>query len=253
VIQLAHWLGIWSDEMNPPPRKKKRAAGTGSTSVLDVSGSPPAGDEVRMEDPEWQADFYLRQRFKRARIPRRYAAKTLGTFDNRSSPILKILVRDAGQYIKGFNFEMDYPRGLLMVGPVGCGKSHMAIAILREIIRKGYSGLYYNSPDLFRDIRATFSKGSLITEDDLLEEVTTIDMLVFDDIGAEMCTDFVLDRFYLIINERYTGCKPVIITTNLTHEELESRLGKRIYSRIIEMCEKFSEFPDKDWRLDHMY
>ncbi len=244
----------WSDRVNAPRPRKKQGALKGSTSVIDGQGSSPlAKDGIRIDDPEWQNDFYLRQRLKRARIPRRYASKTLGTFDGRSSPILGNLTKDAERYAKGFNFEVEYPRGLLMEGPVGCGKSHMAIAILREIIRKGYSGLYYNSPDLLRDIRATFSKGSQITEDDLLEEVTTIDMLVFDDMGAEMCTNFVLDRFYLIINERYTDCKPVIITTNLSREELKNRLGERIFSRIFEMCTPFGPFPEKDWRIDHMY
>ena len=139
-----------------------------------------------------------------------------------------------------------------MIGPVGCGKSHLAVAILREIIAKGYSGLYYNSPDLLRDIRATFDEGRDVTEEDLLDEVTTTDLLVFDDVGAERSTEFVLDRFYLIINKRYEACKPVIVTTNLDHEELEERLGTRILSRLLEMCNLFGPFPEEDWRRKNL-
>jgi DNA replication protein DnaC len=71
-------------------------------------------------------------------------------------------------------------------------------------------------------------------------------------VGAENLTGFVQDRFYLIINERYEGCKPVIITTNLSEEQMENRLGKRIVSRIWEMCENFGAFPDQDWRRQKM-
>lgn len=203
------------------------------------------------DDPVWQADFMSRLRLEKARIPQRFAGKTLSNYTARDG-VRKSLVQYARAYISSFNFEKDFPKGLLMSGGVGCGKSHLAVAILRGVVEKGYSGLYYNSPDLLRDIRATFDRESEVSEDDLIEEVTTTDLLVFDDVGAENSTNFVMDRFYLIINERYEGCKPVIITTNLDLETLENRLGKRIVSRLLEMCESFGPFPDQDWRRRSM-
>ncbi len=200
-----------------------------------------------IEEAQWQREFLTRRRLRDARIPARFQNKSLDSFSARDR-FRKQLVHGARAYISGFTFAQEYPKGLFMSGQVGCGKSHLAVAILRGVIEKGYSGLYYNSPDLLRDIRATFSDASPLTEDDLLEEVTTTDLLVFDDVGAENATGFVLDRFYLIINERYEGCKPLIITTNLDLESLENRLGKRIVSRLLEMCEIFGPFPDEDWR-----
>ena len=185
-------------------------------------------------------------------FPNGFLGKGFGNYEARDK-IRKHLMQISKDYIKAFNFKKEYPKGLLMSGPVGCGKSHLAVAILRGVIEKGYSGLYYNSPDLLRDIRATFDNASDLREEDLLEEVTTTDLLVFDDVGAENSTPFVLDRFYLVINERYEGCKPIIVTTNLTLEECEARLGKRIVSRMLEMCESFPPFPDEDWRRRSMH
>jgi DNA replication protein DnaC len=225
--------------------------------MAGVPARPAEGGELPPEpipihDPAWQTEFFIRQRLASARIPARFAGKTLENYAAKDK-IRKMLVHSAQAYISQFNFNKDYPKGLLMSGGVGCGKSHLAVAILKGVIAKGYSGLYYNSPDLMRDIRATFDKDSEVREDDLLEEVTTTDLLVFDDVGAENVTGFVLDRFYLIINERYEGCKPVIITTNLDEPTLENRLGKRIVSRLYEMCERFGPFPDEDWRRKRMH
>lgn len=203
------------------------------------------------DDAAWQRDFLSRHRLRQARIPQRFINKTLENFRARDK-VRKLLVSNAQAFVKGFNVNAEYPQGLLLTGHVGCGKTHLAVAILRGVIEKGYSGLYYNSPDLLRDIRASFDRASEVSEEDLLEEVTSTDLLVFDDIGAERMSEFVLDRFYLIINERYEAAKPVIVTTNLTLEQLEEHFGARIVSRLAEMCTKLGEFPDQDYRRAHM-
>lgn len=226
---------------------------TGSHKHKHDEGETEAVAQVNLDDAAMQTEFLLQRRLEKARISARFAGKTLENFSARDKQ-RKMLVHSAQAYISGFNMKKEagayavYPKGLLMTGPVGCGKSHLATAILRGVVEKGYTGLYYNSPDLLRDIRATFEPTSDLTEDDLLEEVTTVDLLVFDDVGAENATGFVLDRFYLIINERYEGCKPIIVTTNLDLSAMENRLGQRIVSRMLEMCEVFGPFPEEDWR-----
>ncbi len=229
---------------NGAPAERKR----GSRKGVAAHAGPvaPVADPVTM-DAEWQREFFKRYRVEQARVPRRFAGKTLQNFKG-TDRTRKDLVEAAQLFVQGFNFERGDFQGLLMEGPVGCGKSHLAVAILREVVGKGYSGLYYNSPDLLRDIRATFNDQGGATEDDLIDEVTEVDLLVLDDLGAEKISDFVLDRFYLIINKRYEGCKPLIVTTNLTQHELSNRLGDRVVSRLAEMCQVFGPFPNEDYR-----
>ncbi len=205
-----------------------------------------------VDNLDWQKEYFVNHRLESAQIPRRFWNKTLANFETKGDVKRKRLVADAEHFIKGFTFQNEFPKGLFMSGPVGCGKSHLASAILREIIRKGYSGLFYNSPDLLRDIRATFDEGSELTEDTLLEYIEEVDLLVLDDLGAEKVSEFVLDRFYLIVNKRYEGCKPLIVTTNYDEETLKSRFGERLMSRLIEMCEAFGPFPIEDYRRRHV-
>jgi DNA replication protein DnaC len=201
---------------------------------------------------EAQREFFLRLRLQRAQIPRRFLNKSLKNF--RATDVDEA---PAGKWGRGVRQGVQPEgrracRGLIMEGPVGCGKSHLAVAILREVIEKGYSGLYYNSPDLLAEIRATYSNDEGPSEDTILEEVAGVDLLVLDDLGAEKVSGFVLDRFYLIINKRYENCKPIIVTTNLDQETLINRLGERIVSRLLEMCQEFKHFPEVDYRREKL-
>ncbi len=210
-----------------------------SAEVLDVV-SP-------VDDIEWQRQFFSDRRLEGARIPRRFWKKNLGNFIARDKK-RRELVRDAKRFVQSFSFDDEYPRGLLLRGEVGCGKSHLAIAILREIIDKGYTGLFYNSPALLQEIRDTFDAQNPRTESALIDELLETDLLIFDDLGAEKSSEWTLDRFYLIINKRYESCKPIIVTTNLDKYQLKERLGDRILSRLVEMCEFMGDFPPEDYR-----
>lgn len=216
----------------------------------DGSGGLPAARVEPMAIDE-QREFFLQHRLRQAQIPRRFLNKSLKNFRS-ADAVRRQLVKGAEAFVKGFNLKGEFYPGLIMEGPVGCGKSHLAVSILREVIAKGYTGLYYNSPDLLSEIRATFSNDQGPSEDDILEELANVDLLVLDDLGAEKVSGFVLDRFYLVINKRYENCKPIIVTTNLDQETLINRLGDRIVSRLLEMCQEFKHFPTEDYRREKL-
>ena len=95
----------------------------------------------------------------------------------------------------------------------------------------------YSLPRLLAEIRATFEadhEGSYV---DFLERLTAVDLLHVDDVGAEKTSPWVLEQLYAIVNARYEDEKSIIITTNLSHDDLCEQIGIRTVSRLKEMCE----------------
>ena len=127
--------------------------------------------------------------------------------------------------------------GLCVYGTAGNGKSHLSAALANNLLNKGYSVKFQNVPDLFTRIKATFDNSSNETEYHIINELTNVDLLILDDAGAEKPTDWVQEKLYQIINNRYNNLKPIIISTNTEKMvQLNEILGFRAYDRLTEMC-----------------
>lgn len=131
-------------------------------------------------------------------------------------------------------FAKDFPncnRSLLFIGDAGLGKTHLSLALVREILSKGYGVVYGSAQNLFGAAeKEHFSySGETSIEDSLLN----CDLLVIDDLGTEFYSSFTASLFYNIINSRLLSGKPTIINTNLSFDELEKRYTPRIASRFI--------------------
>lgn len=140
---------------------------------------------------------------------------------------------------KVLSFCRDYARqfdrsapSLLFYGETGLGKTHLSLAIAGEVIQNGFHVIYGSTQNLMRKMereRFSNSRGlSQETEQTLLD----CDLLILDDLGAEFSTQFTVACLYNIINTRLLQQLPVIISTNLSGSELESRYSRRITSRI---------------------
>jgi DNA replication protein DnaC len=159
-------------------------------------------------------------------------------------------------------FVREYPgsseKGLLFIGPSGVGKTHLAVAALKELIHRGHAGLFCDYRELLKEIQASYNPASESTEMKILEPIRTVEILVLDDLGASKPSDWVRDIVGIVLNARYNENRTTIITTNYldnpategeaarlpggklilpTREDsLEQRIGSRMRSRLYEMC-----------------
>ncbi len=168
-------------------------------------------------------------------IPKRYRDVSLDLLrnDGLSSTVLGVIEKLIGDV----DAMVDEGRGLWLSGPVGNGKTSVAMLVSKTAIEAGRSVAIYSLPKLLTRIRATFSDDYIgDSYPQLFERLTSIDLLHVDDLGAEKQSEWVLEQLYSIVNERYEAQRSMLITTNLDEQELEQQIGARTVSRLLEMC-----------------
>ncbi len=182
------------------------------------------------------------QRVSRARarslsgvIPRRYRGVS---FDRppvtEIAPAVTAVVR---RYVGRIDDQVAAGRGLWFFGSVGTGKTTLAMLVSRHALEAGHSVAIYSLPRLLAEIRTTFDDDRDNSYVDLLDRLTSVDLLHIDDVGAEKTSPWVLEQLYAIVNARYEDERSVIITTNLERDELAGQINERTVSRLEEMCE----------------
>ncbi|GAV24709.1 primosomal protein DnaI [Carboxydothermus islandicus] len=137
-------------------------------------------------------------------------------------------------------------KGLYFSGPVGSGKTLLAAIIANEALKAGKDVLFVVVPEYLEKIKQSFGD-----ENDgyLIEKALSTELLILDDLGAHNYTDWTKNTLYLIINHRLYYQLPVVITTNISLEDLENYLGERTTSRIFELCHHYWLPVDLDIRL----
>jgi DNA replication protein DnaC len=224
----------------------------------------------------------------RARVPERYRHCDFENFEtdneienapreqlqawNRSLAQAKLIVQRFAQEFSPVR-EMQSEHGLLLIGPCGVGKTHLAVAALKEIALRGHSGLFYDYRELLKEIQGSYNAESQATEMGVLEPVLTTEVLVLDDVGSSKPSSWALETVGHVLNTRYNKKRVTLLTTNFldsdaavnaasppasrvagmraptTEDSLTERVGKRIRSRLYEMC-RTVEISAPDYRKE---
>jgi DNA replication protein DnaC len=192
-----------------------------------------------------------------ARIPKRYEHCELSNFTtdfpgaDRSIALSQI---SASRFVEEFNPREG--KGLLLVGGIGTGKTHLAVGILKELIAaRGVGCLFCDYRELLKQIQNSYNDSVQATELQVLRPVFDAEVLLLDELGAVKPSEWVWDTVSLILNTRYNDNRTTIITTNFPdepaagvtrslsparsaarEETLGDRIGERMRSRLHEMC-----------------
>jgi DNA replication protein DnaC len=138
------------------------------------------------------------------------------------------------QYCSKFSKMCEDNHGLLFWGKVGTGKSYAAACIANELLAKGIPVIMTSFVKLLEIIQQGPDR-----ENDLISRLNSVKLVIFDDLGTERNTDYALEKVYNIVDSRYRAKLPMILTTNLTVNDMMSETDiryKRIYDRIFEVC-----------------
>lgn len=174
----------------------------------------------------------MEQRLSTSGIPMRFRDRTFENYvadtdDKRHA------LQIASDFAANFGGHLQTGTTVVFSGKPGTGKSHLAIAAAMVVMSSG-TALYLNALDLVRMVRDTWRRDSEMTETAVLQELSTVSLLVIDEIGVQYGTEGEQVILFDVLNRRYRDLMPTILLTNLGAKGMKEFLGERSFDRLRE-------------------
>ena len=186
------------------------------------------------------------------RIPARFINEDFQTFKQDRNPIHYKAVVNYTKYVLEQKAKGKELKSLMLFGPIGCGKSHLAASCMKVLRKHNLTVAYCVIPEMLHIFKSTIGKRG-INESDILDAILDADMVILDDVTRQKPSEWVYQRIYEIVNGRYNAMRSVFITVNGSQKEMENTCGKDVVSRIYQMCgaeNRVSVMDVKDYRDD---
>jgi len=161
------------------------------------------------------------------------------TFDNFDHKRMELHLEQRQNLRQAFNLAVEFARSpegwLIFQGVNGCGKTHLAAAIANYQLAQGKPVFFVVVPDLLDHLRSTFSPDSKISYDEFSERIKEVPLLILDDFGEQSATPWAQEKLYQLINYRYNARLPMVVTTCLSLDEIETRISSRMVDPMISL------------------
>ena len=206
--------------------------------VFGTIRKPPCLCKCKVEEREQEAEERRQrefsekvQRYRSIGFPESEMSKWNFAADDGSNPKMSAAMQN---YVQHFDEFQKQGKGLLLFGSVGTGKTFLAACVANALIDRGVPCLVTNFARIANTVQGLFEG-----RQEYYDSLNKFPLLVLDDLSAERKTEYMQEIVFNVIDARYRAKLPLIITTNLTREQLmqpEDITYQRIYSRLFEMC-----------------
>lgn len=225
-------------EKHGPYRAKQIAMAFGAAPI--TMQCPKCSEERREADELSKAESERRARVDRVRrlfansgIPPRFADRTLENYTAEKEGQKRAL-RIATRYVESFADPASIGMSMVLAGKPGTGKTHIACAVGQALIEQFRSVVFMTVLQAIRSVKETYRKDSEKTESEAIRNLLEPDLLILDEVGAQIGSEHEKMLMFEIINERYQNCRSTILISNLTGDELTEFMGDRVMDRFRE-------------------
>lgn len=189
--------------------------------------------ESAEQERQARAKAKLEEMLGTAAIPIRFIGRSFENY-RADEPSQRAALTAAREYAEGFDKHARTGESLLLLGKAGTGKSHLASAILQAIM-PAHCGMYTTAADVIDMVRETWRRDSEKSQGRVLHMLSTVPLLVIDEVGVQYGTESEQNTLFQILDRRYRERKPVILMANLKPAELQNLLGDRVFDRLREV------------------